>query len=91
MVGQVRYKYTNINETPDIFSDILKNGVISEGTTIIKLAIQAPFGTRIKIDDKDIVIGYTRIYVLPDDITVKSLYFINDNNLKQVLIDYVVE
>lgn len=91
MVGQVKYKYKGDNVAPTITSNLLSNGVITGGSVITKLAVQAPIGTQIRINDKSILVGYTRIYQLPDDVEVTSIYFVDNGDLKDILIDYIVE
>lgn len=92
MVGQVKYKYKGDSGAPNITTNMLENGVInSGGAPIIKLAIQAPMGTQVLVNGKNVTVGYTRIYDLPDRVKVTSLAFVNKEDLKDILIDYITE
>lgn len=90
-VGQIKYKYKSENSTfPDM--DITTNILLTLGLTkITKLGVQAPWRTKMIIDNKTIVVGATGIYELPEGIEISSLSFVNSAELKDVLIDYVGE
>ena len=93
-IGQLRYKlmingvaYNGVTD-----SQISENLVPLTGAgdkPLIKLGIQAPIGTIVTINNKDIMIGRSGVYELNSDIEVRSLYFKNYANLHNVIIDYV--
>lgn len=58
---------------------------------IVKLAIQGAPGTKFKIDDVPITIGYSGYYELEDnDIVISEIDLDEDNNInQQFYIDYV--
>lgn len=74
-VGQYYYRVfdQSSGEYLSNVTDIYKN-IISE--PVYKLGVQAPPGSKMLINDKEILMGRTGIYELDEDIKVRSLSFI---------------
>ena len=69
-------------------------GAISQFTpestipTLIKLGIQAPVGTRVKINNVEVKIGKTGIYELDSIVAIKTLIFLDETD-DTVIVDFV--
>ena len=56
---------------------------------LIKLSIQAPEGTKLKINDMPIKIGKTGLYELDQIVEIKKLVFVEENSPDETIIDFV--
>lgn len=78
------YKNNRIN----IFQELLSQ------EEYVKLGIQAPPGTRLQINGKNIIVGRTGVYELDEEIIVTSLKFLSPTSdssidLYNIIIDYI--
>lgn len=81
-IGQIYYNVLDTasgtfatNPAVDIYTDILPQ-YDSGVSRLTKVGIQAPSGTKVVMNGKNIMVGRTGIYELDEDITITSLYFI---------------
>lgn len=88
--GQIRARDQDQGYFPggsDIFI-LIKEQCQGDVVSLSRLGIFAPENTLVKINDKEIKIGKTKIYEI-DEVSITSIKFL-ENSSNEVIIDFVV-